>query len=105
MSGFAYFTPLPFHAASASSRLPRFGPVALQFGHTPKNPPRLLRMSPFACLQNGQRRGFGMPRQFLYSRYSYPIGTMPDPFSLGKEPKKAAIRFGSAGRVRPSSQS
>jgi hypothetical protein len=22
------------------------------------------------CLQNGQRRGFGIPRQFLYSRYS-----------------------------------
>jgi len=26
----------------------RFGPLASQFGHTPKNPPRLLRISPFA---------------------------------------------------------
>jgi hypothetical protein len=37
-----------------------------------------------------------MPRQFLYSRYSYPVAAMPDPFSLGKESKKAAMRLGSA---------
>ena len=28
------------------------------------------RTSPLACLQNGQPFGLGIPRQFLYSRYS-----------------------------------
>ena len=28
-----------------------------------------ISTSSFACLQKGQRRGFGMPRQFLYSPY------------------------------------
>src|SRR5260221_14758714 len=95
----------PFHAASGSSRLPRFGPLASQFGQTPKNPPRLLRMSPFACLQNGQRRGFEIPRQFLYSRYSYPVGAMPDPRSFGNDFKKAVMRLGFAGLALPRSQS
>src|SRR5260221_2083833 len=49
-----------------------------QFGQTPASPPRTLRISPFACLQNGQRRGLGIPRQFLYSRYWYPVGAIPN---------------------------
>jgi hypothetical protein len=93
--------PFPFHARSASSWVSRFGPLAWQFGHTPENPPRLLRITPFACLQNGQRRGFGIPRQFLYSRYSYPVGAMPDPFSFGKEFRNAVIRSGFSGRHSP----
>ena len=45
----------------------------------------------------------GMPRQFLYSRYSYPVRAMPD-FSAGIESKKVTRRFGFAGRNSPRSQ-
>jgi len=38
------------------------------------------RPSP-AC-RTGNGEAFGIPRQFLYSRYWYPVGAMPDPFSI-----------------------
>jgi hypothetical protein len=55
------------------------------FTHLPKTHPTVRRISPFARLQKGQRRGFGIPLQFLYLRYWYPVGAMPYPRSLGSE--------------------
>jgi hypothetical protein len=50
------------------------------------NPPRPVRISPFACLQSGQRLGFGIP-----------VGARLYPFSVGEESRNAASRSGFSG--------
>jgi hypothetical protein len=87
------FTSNPSHSkpTAPDHNFPVSAPSLRSLDKLPETPPLTFRTSPFACLQNGQRLGFGIPRQFLYSRYSYPIGMMPARL-VGRESRKAVIR-------------
>jgi hypothetical protein len=92
----------PFHSTLLTPRrdFPGLARSPRNFGQTPRYIRFVFRISLFARLQNGQRRGFGMPRQFLYSRYSYPVGMMPG-CSAGMESRKLQCVQGRLVCFRP----
>ena len=86
---FSLILPIPRHQRLII--IPPFRPRRSAIRTDALKPCSNLPYLAFCLLTEGQRLGFGIPRQFLYSRYLYPVGMMPAR-SAGRESRKAMIR-------------